>query len=405
MADLESWMPKLISAWRARRANGREPHRREAKGRETAGRRPPHRTGRPEREVDPDSLTSEELKEVAAGVRTLSHGLTRDRELAGAGYMDDERLLGAYLLFFWPVSYAQGRALLGELPRPRSVLDVGSGPGPLAFAALDAGAAEVICADRSRKALDLARALATQTGEPLGTREWSPEQPLPTGSFDLITFGHVLNELFRGDVTKRAAVLEKALGQVRPGGGVLVIEPALRETSRALLETRSVLLSHDVVVRAPCLYRGPCPALEKASDWCHLERPWAPPRVVQAIARAAGLRKEALKMSALWIAPKGTVDMRPTDEQLFRIVSEPLAGKGRLRYMGCGPKGRIGLALQDKHVNDRNKLFAKLVRGDVIRISDAETKGDGIALTEMSTVQMVAAAGRAVPEESQRERS
>jgi hypothetical protein len=42
--------------------------------------------------------------------------------------MDDPRLLGAYLLFYWPVSYAQARSVLGELERrPREVLDLGSG--------------------------------------------------------------------------------------------------------------------------------------------------------------------------------------------------------------------------------------------------------------------------------------
>ena len=110
---LARWMPRLVAVWRRAR-------------------------GRPE---GPPTLTAQELKEVAAGVRTLSLGLTRERHLAGTRYMDDARLLGAYLLFYWPVSYAQGRQVLGELPaRARSVLDLGSGPGPLAFAALAAGA-------------------------------------------------------------------------------------------------------------------------------------------------------------------------------------------------------------------------------------------------------------------------
>src|SRR4051812_14578464 len=110
-----------------------------------------------------DRLTPAEVREVGAAVKRLSHGLTRERELAGARYMDDPALLGAYLLFYWPVSYAQGRQVLGELPaRPRAVLDLGSGPGPLAFAALDAGAAEVVAADRSEQALALCRALAAE---------------------------------------------------------------------------------------------------------------------------------------------------------------------------------------------------------------------------------------------------
>ncbi|HSN92387.1 MAG TPA: methyltransferase type 12, partial [Anaeromyxobacteraceae bacterium] len=115
--DLGRWIPSLLAVWRA--------------GRRGAGRR----TGG----APPDDLAPDELREVAAAVSRLSRGLTRGRELAGARYLDDERLLGAYLLFYWPVSYLQGRGTLSELPRrPRSALDLGSGPGPFAFAALDA---------------------------------------------------------------------------------------------------------------------------------------------------------------------------------------------------------------------------------------------------------------------------
>ncbi len=154
-------------------------------------------------------------------MRRLSLGLTRERELAGARYMDDPKLLGAYLLFYWPVSYAQARQVLGELPnRPRTVLDLGSGPGPVAFAAMDAGAAEVTAADRSRPALELALKLAAEAGEALSTRNWDPQakKGLPEGQFDVITMGHVLNELFGQDdaaLARRADLLEEALGEAQ----------------------------------------------------------------------------------------------------------------------------------------------------------------------------------------------
>jgi ribosomal protein RSM22 (predicted rRNA methylase) len=312
--------------------------------------------------------------------------------------MDDPKLLGAYLLFYWPVSYAQARATLSELGhRPRTVLDLGSGPGPLAFAAVDAGASQVTAADRSRPALELARALATEAGEGLATREWSPERPLPEGQFDLITMGHVLNELFAGDVARRAALVESVLARVTAKGSLAILEPALRETSRALLAVRDVLVGKGCAVRAPCLYRGACPALVKESDWCHAERSWRMPRLVEELARAAGLRKESLKMSYLVLAPKGEAWPTPPPGTLFRIVSEPLEGKGRQRVMGCGPEGRIGLALQEKHETETNRLFFKAVRGDVIRITETEERGDGRALTERSTVEIVAHTGRPLP--------
>jgi hypothetical protein len=82
---------------------------------------------------------------------------------------------------------------------------------------------------------------------------------------------------------------------------------------------------------------------------------------------------------------------------VFRIVSEPLPSKGRLRYMGCGPEGRLGLALQEKDVTPANRAFERLLRGDVVEISEVEPRGDGLRLAGASTVRVIAAAGKPVP--------
>jgi hypothetical protein len=145
------------------------------------------------------------------------------------------------------------------------------------------------------------------------------------------------------------------------------------------------------------MFRGPCPALVKGSDWCHAERAWTMPKVVEEVARAASLHKESLKMSYLVLAPQGEAWPELTPGRLFRVVSEPLEGKGRQRFMACGPEGRVGLALQDKHRNERNERFFKLQRGDVVAVTETEPKGDGFSLTDRSEVRVVAAAGRMVP--------
>ena len=358
-----------------------------------------------------DRLLPDELREVARGVERLSTGLTRDRALAGERYLEDPRLLGAYMLFYWPTSYLQARGVFSELPRrPGAVLDLGCGPGPLAFAALDAGASEALGADRSPGALAAARALATAAGEPLSTRPWDPSRPASLAraaggrTFDTITLGHVVNELFAGPdaAERRAALLEEAAGLLRPEGSLVVIEPALRETSRQLLEVRDLLVARGFAVRAPCLFRGPCPARLRETDWCHAERPIDAPPLVAEIAKRAGLRKEAVKMSYLVLAPKGEAWAPPPPGRVFRIVSEPLPSKGRLRYMACGPEGRMGISLQEKHVNERNRRFGELLRGDVVELTGVEPRGDGLRLSDASDVRLVARAGEAVTASSPR---
>src|SRR3712207_8599364 len=54
------------------------------------------------------------------------------------------------------------------------------------------------------------------------------------------------------------------------------------------------------------------------------------------------------------------------------------------RSIGCGPEGRMGLAMQEKHRTEKNERFFKLHRGDVISVTNTEAKGDGLALDDTS---------------------
>jgi SAM-dependent methyltransferase len=242
--DLIGWEPLLLAAWRQLRGSRSSPGE------------------------GPDApLSQDEKRDVLAGVTKLSRGLTRERELAGARYFEDPQLLGAYLLLYWPVSYGQAQALLPEIGGPLGrVLDVGSGPGPLALAALDHGAGATTAIDRSPAALDVGKALAKARGVTLATERWQPADPIPGGPFDTILVGHLLNELFGDDIDRRVKLLQALLARLTPGGCLVVIEPALRETSRALLSVRDRLVAGGATVRAPCLFRGDCPALARESD-------------------------------------------------------------------------------------------------------------------------------------------
>lgn len=367
--DLSKWIPTLLEVWR---------------------------NGRKFTDGPSDRLLPPELREIVQGVRRISSGLTGKRDMAGSRYMDDQKLLGAYLLYYWPNSYAQARhALRSAMSTGKitSVLDLGSGPGPVAFAAIDAGAKSVTICDRSEPALELARKLAVERGESLSTRTWkAANQPIPDGTFSLVTMGHLINELWIGQsdcANRRAGLIERAFRHVEPNGRVLVIEPALRETSRALLEVRNLLASKGIVPISPCLFSRNCPALEKETDWCHSEITWVAPGLMTDVAKAAGLHKESLKMTAITFMRESEAPTVSCESHVFRIVSEPLASKGRQRFMGCGQMGRICLSLQTKHITESNVLFSRLKRGDLIRINTCEEKGDGLALMPESKVEFV----------------
>lgn len=370
-----------------------------------------------------------ELAVLGKAVLRLQRGLTGDRDLAGASYMDDPELLAAYLLYYWPVSYAQAtRALELSGLRPASVLDLGSGPGPMAAAALDRGATRAALVDKSAAALALAARLlaparlssscldldalardgvaidradeGAQGGPPqAGAPALGGAQAIGGGQggavaieggerFDLICFGHSLNEYHAGEerrVELRAALVERAAGRLAEGGSVLIIDPATLASARDALALRDALCARGWRVIAPCTTDAPCPALAAGpSHSCHDEAAWDLPSFVGALAAQAGLDRALIKMSWFALRPPKTraypasPASPPPGQALYRVVSEPMLNKaGRVRRLLCGPGGRFPLsAKKGDRIAEAAGFFA-LERYGLLELEKPELREGG----------------------------
>jgi ribosomal protein RSM22 (predicted rRNA methylase) len=177
---------------------------------------------------------------------------------------------------------------------------------------------------------------------------------------------------------RAAAVFAWAHELSAEGGYLLLVEPALRETSRDLLAVRDRLADAGFFVVAPCFWQGPCPALLRDRDWCHDSAPWP-----VGAGPAAGRPRSRVDFSYLLLRRKGEP---VTDRRVFRVVSDPIVEKGRLRIFGCGPAGRHALVRLDREASDTNASFADAARGDVLAIADLDRAGDGLRVTAMSRV-------------------
>lgn len=366
MMTVESWMAALIGRWAGQDLS--------------------------EREVLPSGVS----KKLAAALKPLSDGLIGERELVGEGYLDGNRALGAYLVYFWPASYAQAnRALdMAGVTGGARALDLGCGPGPVTAALLDRGVESIVALDRAGEALALTASLDPAR---VTVAQWDAQaDALPQGPFDLIVMGHLLNELWADldedeALARRHALCARALERLSPAGKLIIIEPALKATSRQALELRDRLVAGGHTVLAPCLHQGPCPALVNPRDWCHSEQPWQAPDWTAQITRQVGMGRRGLKMTCLVFArgerapgPLADPAARP-----FRIVSDPRHSKGKWSWIGCGPEGRVGLVLMKRDLARHNKVFRQLDRGDIISVSATRERGDGLALSAESVVRVL----------------
>jgi hypothetical protein len=161
------------------------------------------------------------------------------------------------------------------------------------------------------------------------------------------------------------------------GGTMILLEPALRETSRELLALRDQLLAmSDLEIVAPCFWAGPCPALANPRDWCHDA---APPASGPGAPSGPRIDYSYLVLREAKRAP--------ASEPLYRIVSDPLPEKGRLKIYGCGASGRHPFVRLDRHAAPGNAAFAELARGDVARISGAAKANDGLRIEAEAVVE------------------
>jgi 2-polyprenyl-3-methyl-5-hydroxy-6-metoxy-1,4-benzoquinol methylase len=263
-----------------------------------------------------------------------------------------------------PVAELAGRGLL-PTSDPLRVLDVGAGCGAMTFglaAALPERRLDVVALDLDAPALAVARAVAALTPS-LTLRTLTADlAAAPEGPFDLVVAGTVLNEL---PADRRLDAVRWLLARTTPAGAVILVEPALRETSRALHELRDDLRTAGVPVFAPCTRTAArCPALDDPDDWCHEDRVFQPPPRLAELSRATGLRAGGLKFSYLTLRHDDAplVPVRPGQAAL-RVVSDPLDQKGIRERWVCGETGRHKMRVLKR---ERSEAFADSRRGDVL---------------------------------------
>lgn len=301
------------------------------------------------------------------GARRIHEGLVGERRLVGTPYLADPELRDAYAAEIAPRTEAALARIFAQVFPARTgvgrALDLGAGTGAgrAAVRAHFGPETEVVAVDRVPGPGVLV-ADVTRAVPPAGVE----------GPFDLIIAAHLLNEL-RLDVERRARLVAAWCHDLLVDGGTCVIvDPALRETSRALLAVRDLLVTRGLCVVAPCLWQGACPALSRERDFCH---------------DSAGVLvsgRSRVDFSYLVLRTSGVA---PHDQRLFRVVSDRMVEKGRARTFGCGPAGRHALVRLDRDRTAENQAFDEVERGQVIAVDGAREAGDGLRIGTATRVE------------------
>lgn len=300
-----------------------------------------------------EGVTSKALGEAASVLSGRYRAEIRDGTLHVADHLSAQ----AYIATRLPGTYAALRTSLASAARrltafaPRSLLDVGAGPGTALWAALSVWP-DLSCV-RLLEASAPMRAMGERLTAPSGVRDirWIPADirgcDLSVFAADVVTASYVLDELDPGERSDLVARLWSATRDL-----LVIVEPGTSSGWRRILEARRQLTAAGASITAPCAHAQTCPV--HAPDWCHFSARIARSRIHR-LAKGAEAPWEDEAFAYL------AVSRQPAGPAAARVLGPPQRASGRIRLRLCTSQGEADTRLVTRRDGD---LFQEARRAD-----------------------------------------
>jgi ribosomal protein RSM22 (predicted rRNA methylase) len=283
---------------------------------------------------------------------------TRDGRL----HLGDGLAVKAYLAARLPATYAAIQAAMTALServpdfRPKSLLDIGAGPGTVLWAAAACwpNLERAVLVEASAPARSAGMRLAADA--PLPDVEWiSGDAAVVLAgleSADLVTLAYVLDEL----APSAAGSLVDRLWDLT-SGMLLIVEPGTPAGWARILEARRQLLSQGARLMAPCPHEAPCPL--SPPDWCHFSQR-VPRSRLHRLAKSGEVPWEDEKFIYL-AASRDSVAAQGS-----RVLARPRIAGGRITLKLCNTDGTTDERTVSKREGAIYREARRLAWGDCL---------------------------------------
>lgn len=294
-------------------------------------------------------------KELSLISEELSRRYREGDKSKDKGYLKSAKDVVAYTAFRLPATFAAVTAALKQIENidddwsPKSLLDVGAGPGTAMWAATSIwpGIDNITLLEREGNMIELGKRMATASSRSsINRAEWVKTDitsQMISGKFDLVIASYSLGELSGEDLSEAIHKLWSLTG-----GVLVIIEPGTPIGFRRIKEVREIALNEGGKTLAPCPHDNLCPML--GEDWCHFSQRIARSRLHR-IVKGGELSYEDEKFS--YVALSREVNTRAVN----RILRHPQIRKGHIQLQLCttdGIKSSI-IARGDKETYKRAK--------------------------------------------------
>lgn len=310
-------------------------------------------------------------KELARAAERLSGQYRRDYRIARS-FLRDRHDLAAYAAYRLPATYAAARAVFEEVRerrptfQPRTMLDLGAGPGTATWAATDVwpDIESVSLLERDASMLELGKMLAARAPSvALRSADWRTvdlARPWRATRSDLVVAAYAIGEIPGGNRDRTVAAMAPIVGDV-----CAIIEPGTPRGFAVVAHCEDLLAGAGLATLAPFPAAWSC--LQSESDWHHFATRVPRSRRHRETKRAA-LAHEDEKYCYVVSA------RRPGVAIAARVIRKPLIRPGHIRLVLCTVHGT-----QHRVITRSNRAAFRVARhlrwGAAISAEDAPLFG------------------------------
>ena len=289
--------------------------------------------------------------ELKSALDARLHGLSRSdaaersasisrtyRDGGGSDAIRSEADALAYALARMPATYAAVTASLNALAEiapgfaPKSLLDVGAGPGTASWAAAEAFASlqsfTLLDANNALHALALDLGASSSRLRDMDYRRGEARTALAKAeAADLVVASYMIGEINEGE---RRELAELMWAKTRDT--LLVVEPGTPSGYARVLGLRDQLIASGAHVTAPCPHDSPCPL--QAPDWCHFTQRLPRSRAHKQL-KSAELAYEDEKFAYV------ALTRAPAARHPARVLAQPVVTKVEVTAKLCTSDGLV----------------------------------------------------------------
>lgn len=300
------------------------------------------------------------FKELSHAAEVLS-GRYRSEILDTGLHLKDDLAARAYIATRLPATYGAVSASFAATAKlrpdftPKTLLDVGSGPGTAMWAAKEQWSsleqALLVEASSAIRAWgEKASAQASLEVTWLSANATSTFEAKPA---DLVTLAYVLNELAseqRADLIVRLWSLTQDT--------LVIVEPGTPAGYKRVLEARNQLIEAGATIIAPCPHEETCP-LSTTDGWCHFSQRVARSRLHRQ-AKGAEVGWEDEKYSYL------AVSRHAGEKVQARVLGTPRGRSGLVTLRACNSDGNASERTISKREGEVFKKARRVDWGDTL---------------------------------------